>query len=550
MIIKRNIERIKSLYRLVGPKVALLFATAIPIGILLGMIEVVTASVLYSVLVEFQLVSNSTGAPPMTFGLAPVFALLLFSILAAVFRFLGQWLPALASHEFNRRLRDALVRSVLGGVVERRVASVAEASHLLSSVIQKSGEFVNSLTTTLVGFCLFVLILSGLVYTSWQMTSVAIAFTGILGLLLVGLRRLYGRYIEVLHFYSTKFATTFLRDVRSNYLLRILGANEKEIDRLIGISGEHIRSFRRYYFWYSISSGIPVLAGVFLLVGMFWLNARIQLLSPEGLLPLVYLLMRMGGSVGGFAAAIGQMQQNRPYIAELARYVPELFPQEDAALSNGHVDVVPFPLAVSNLQFGRDKPLLRPVDLAAGKGDTILIFGASGKGKTTLVMTLIGLLRPLGGSITWAGTPIGKFDPVQLRRRIGYAGMEPYLIDGDIRTNLLLGLEFRSVSDAEIMQALQLCCAEFVFDLDGGLSHRLSEAGDGVSAGQKQRLSLARCVLRRPDILLLDEATANLDEETEGLIMERIRSEFPDMLIILVSHRASLRRFATVFLEL
>jgi len=137
-----------------------------------------------------------------------------------------------------------------------------------------------------------------------------------------------------------------------------------------------------------------------------------------------------------------------------------------------------------------------------------------------------------------------------LRRRLGYAGPEPYLIDADIRANLRFGLESDAVTDADFERALRLARADFVFDLRGGLSHELREAGEGISAGQKQRLALARCVLRRPEVLLLDEATSNIDEATEAEIMAGLKATFPDLLIIAVSHRASLRRFATVQVEL
>ena len=89
-----------------------------------------------------------------------------------------------------------------------------------------------------------------------------------------------------------------------------------------------------------------------------------------------------------------------------------------------------------------------------------------------------------------------------------------------------------------------------MFGLQGGLGHHLGESGDGISAGQKQRLALARCLLRRPEILLLDEATSNIDEDTEKQIMEGLKATFPDLLIIAVSHRTSLRRYATVQVEL
>lgn len=549
-MIKNNIFRIRAIYDLVGPMVTTLLGVTVVVGILIGLVEVATASILYSVLVEFDLVAASATSRLQPFGLSPIAALLIFSSLTAVLRFMGQFLPALSSHEFNRRLREALVHNVLGGVVERYVMSVADVSHLLSSVIQKSSDFVFSIASVAVAVCLFMLILFGLFYTSWQMTLVALTFTALIGIPLIGLRRLYGQYVDTLHVRSRQFSNTFLRDTRNSHLLRILGANDHEIERLISISRKYISSLRHYYFWFSLSSNLPAFAWAFLVVGLLSFNAKMQFLSAEGLLPLVYLLTRLGGSVGGLSTSFGQLQQNRPYIAELARLLPMLFPKEEVSVSGGDVPPELFPLQLSKLSVGRDEPLVEPIDLSVGEGEMVLISGPSGRGKTTLIMTLIGLLQPLGGEVRWSGVPIASINPAQLRRRIGYAGMEPYLIDADIRTNLLFGLESELVSDRDIEQALTVACADFVGDLDGGLAHVLREGGEGISTGQKQRLSLARCLLRKPDVLLLDEATTNIDEATEAVIMTRVRESFPKLMIIAVSHRASLRQFAHAVLEI
>jgi ABC-type bacteriocin/lantibiotic exporter with double-glycine peptidase domain len=165
-------------------------------------------------------------------------------------------------------------------------------------------------------------------------------------------------------------------------------------------------------------------------------------------------------------------------------------------------------------------------------------------------MTVLGLVPALSGRVLWDGLAVNAVDPAELRKRIGFAGPEPYLLDTDILTNLRFGLDRTNVTDAEIYHALHVASAEFVYDLEGALKHELSEGGDGISAGQKQRLALARCILRQPDVLILDEATSNIDEETERLIIDRLRAAYPKLMIVAVSHRSSLRKFATSVTEL
>jgi ABC-type multidrug transport system fused ATPase/permease subunit len=234
---------------------------------------------------------------------------------------------------------------------------------------------------------------------------------------------------------------------------------------------------------------------------------------------------------------------------ELMEFVPELFAAHEPAAGSGE----PGPLAnlnVRNLNVGRNEILLDGVSFDVAKGETLLITGTSGRGKTTLLMSLIGIIDNLGGDVFWDGTQIEKIDPAKMRRQTGYAGAEPYLIAGSIRENLLFGVEHIAYSDAQIKEALWGACAEFVYDSPDGLDHMLKENGDGISAGQKQRLSLARCLLRKPGVLLLDEATANVDEETEGRLMGRIRDLLPDSIILMISHRSSLTRFADRILPL
>jgi len=538
------------LYRMLGPKVTALFAASVPVGVTLGIVEIITASILYAVLVQFDLVPGAGSLPSLPFGLAPIPALLLFTLIAGGLRYTGQLLPSFANHALNARLREALVRNILGGATERSCMSVTDVSYLLSTLIPRSGDFVYALSTSAVGFCLLLLVLAGMLHMSWRLTAIVLAFSMLLGVLLAIMRYAYGKHVESMYSTFGRFNTTFIRDARNAHLLRICGVNEAEAERLLLLSYEHVRSFKNYFLVFAASSNVPTIAAVFLMVGILWLNFNMQFLSIDGLVPLVYLLSRTGGSIGGLAAAAGLLRQNRPYIGELARYVPDLFPDNPASSVGHEAPVELFPLLVSELRFGRGVTLVPSVSLFAGAGDMVLISGPSGRGKTTLLMTLIGFLQPFGGTISWGGMPIQRIDPTRLRKRLGYAGPEPYLIDADIRANLLFGLESERISDSDLDRALTLACAEFVFDLDGGLSHRLREAGEGISAGQKQRLAIARCVLRRPDVLLLDEATANIDENTEEQIMKNLKAAFPNLLVVAVSHRASLRRFATTFLEI
>ena len=188
-------------------------------------------------------------------------------------------------------------------------------------------------------------------------------------------------------------------------------------------------------------------------------------------------------------------------------------------------------------------PALSDVDLEIPRGLTTAIVGPSGAGKTTLADLLIGLLPATGGRILIDG---GELTPDRLaswRRHIGYVAQETVLFHDTVRANL--GWANPGASEEDLMQALRLSAAyDFVAGLPEGLDTILGERGVLVSGGERQRLSLARALLRRPDMLVLDEATSSLDSENELRIQHAIEKLHQQMTIVVITHRLSTIRHA------
>ena len=137
-----------------------------------------------------------------------------------------------------------------------------------------------------------------------------------------------------------------------------------------------------------------------------------------------------------------------------------------------------------------------------------------------------------------------------LRNKISYCSTEPYLIEGTIKDNILYGNK-NKISYDEIEKVLSICACDFLLKNDDyNLELKIKDDGSGLSSGQKQRLSLARAILNKPKILVLDEATVNIDEYIEESIMLNIKRILPNTTILAVSHRNSLKKFADKFLEL
>ena len=214
-------------------------------------------------------------------------------------------------------------------------------------------------------------------------------------------------------------------------------------------------------------------------------------------------------------------------------------PRPENPVSLGPLDRIEF----DNLTFRHQSASTNALDgisFTASMGETIAFVGPSGSGKTTLVKLLVGLYRPKTGDIRYDGTSINEIDLDQLRSRIGMVSQDTQLFSGTIRENLQFVNP--SATDEECLDVLnKAACHTLLARADKGLDTVIGEGGVKVSGGEKQRLSIARALLRHPKLLVFDEATSSLDSLTEEEISVTIRdvSMRKDLIAILIAHRLS-----------
>ncbi|WP_246043327.1 ABC transporter ATP-binding protein [Tessaracoccus massiliensis] len=184
-----------------------------------------------------------------------------------------------------------------------------------------------------------------------------------------------------------------------------------------------------------------------------------------------------------------------------------------------------------------DEPTLSDLNLDIAPGETVALVGGTGSGKSTLVSLIPRLVDVTGGQILLDGVDLRDLDLRQLRSLIGTAFEDPILFSMSARENLTLGRP--DASEEDIEEAVRVARAEFVYDLPWGLDTRLGEQGLSLSGGQRQRLALARAILVRPRVLVLDDTLSALDIHTEAEVEEALKSTLVGVTGLVVAHRAS-----------
>lgn len=252
----------------------------------------------------------------------------------------------------------------------------------------------------------------------------------------------------------------------------------------------------------------------------------VLILAPEAYLPLRQVGAQYHAAAEGLAAA------------------EEIFSVLEAEPRTGGTREVPKSLrleleGVTVRHAGRTEPSLAAASLVVGEGETVALVGPSGVGKSTLLNVVLGFAEPDEGRVRVGGTDLAALSPERWRERIAWVPQRPHLFAGTIAENVRLARP--EADDSAVTAALRDAGAyDFVTDLPEGTGTLLGEDGAGLSAGQRQRLALARAFLADRPVLLLDEPTASLDGETEAGIVEAVRRLAAGRTVLLVVHRPAL----------
>lgn len=321
----------------------------------------------------------------------------------------------------------------------------------------------------------------------------------------------------------------------------------RELERFNAASDKVRRATLRTMFaWAIYNPSMSFIGGIgFILVIGFGGNLAIQGQMSPGEITAFLLYLTLFYEPVGRLHQLNQMLQSGRAAAE--RVFEILDSEDEPGLADGIELKAPIGGGVvyKNVKFnyGDGNETICEVDLNAEPGQTIALVGTTGAGKTTLINLLTRFYEYDSGEILIDDVNIKTISKESLRSSIGYVTQESFLFNGTVRDNLLIAN--REASEDQIWEALKIANAyDFVKKLLNGLDTEVGERGVKLSVGEKQRVSIARALLRNPPILLLDEATASVDTETERLIQQALERLMKNRTSFVIAHRLSTVRGA------
>ena len=548
---------------LLGPRVLRAQALA-GLGVLaLGAMDWLLALLLQLFLQTLDVLAPDLSAPRWLHAALPTLAhvalaMLTIGLIRAVAHMLVAQAAVVTLEGCQHRLRALAVYELLLHPAQPYVP-LSRLTLQLAEHFTKSSYFAYAAAGLLSDALQALVLLVVLACTAAKETAVALIGVALTGVLVRALQKKSARAAAQVPEELDEVTRGLERIARNLMLVRALRTERREHARFrhnIDAYHEHATAAG---VWGALAGAAAPLLGLCLVVLTVILSQRVLHTSGLVLLSFLYLLVRfvqaLSSAVGQLSTAVQywpQFRASRDYLEELGVDSMQLALADTVAAASAHEERAAE--RAPSVQFAgvsfryADSWVLEDLDLQLAPGAQLAVVGPSGSGKSTLLALVLGLLEPTRGQVTLDGK--SPSDYFRGGHRVGYVGAEAYLIAGTLADNLCYGLT-HTPSDAELWHALgQARLESVVRALPDGLAHRIREDGAGLSAGEKQRLALARALLAKPGLLVLDEASANLDEATEAELTESLRALRGTVTVLVVSHRPQLLAHADQRLEL
>jgi ATP-binding cassette subfamily B protein AbcA/BmrA len=481
-----------------------------------------------------------------------VLILIAFGVIRGFVYMTRYYLSNATGQKFSRLQRERILQFGLshadkvssGHIIALFTSRVTESSELLQGVT----NLIITLTACLLYF------LYGI-----QMAPVEMILgVAALGILMIPLKKFNATIAHAgngLRHEWTNVNTTLIQGLKNHFFFKIYNLVDTEIKK----GKNHLRDYEKHQLKYfkvsALNNHTPNIIGIFIICIISFVSIRYIHTKPIILISFFYIFIRFTQGLSEASGNISHFKLHLNGCKELYYWHEQLLHSTQKKSSQTSIEVLaqsPFDESISieikNLTFSypKEPTLFKNINLSVKKGEILLIKGPSGVGKSSLLMLILGFLKPNDGQVLFNGHVVDKTLPF-LSSYVGYVGPEPYMVAGTIKENILFGLEEIShITDEMILDAMvkaQLDTKKFYLDFF------IAEQA-ALSTGQKQRLSIARAIIRKPKLLILDEATANLDGATEEKFKNSIKDILSEVTTIIISHKPSFDQLATTTLTL
>lgn len=475
-------------------------------------------------------------------------ALVLLAVLAQVLRsllqFLGQWatahLQVQAQVEAHHRIFERLIRLSFPRSSRYRLGDLTDYLNQSVHLHEFFSQWNLLIRNLLLVFAYGLL----LVWISWPMSLVALSVYGVVSRLLQRIVRRVSRQAAqqtAIQVALSQRTTEFLQATR---LIHTFARQEETIRDVRRLAQAGSIANRKATVWgASVEPAmdiLTVLGAALFLLGGYWVLGSPSAARLASLLGFLLALYRITPRLGGVQSSLVGLAHLWPHIARVLEILGE---QEDPALRREAVAFRRLHEAIEfhqvTLRYQPDEPAaVNDLSFRLPRGSLTALVGMSGAGKSTVVDLLLGLWEPTGGQIRIDGVDLKHLHRSSWRKRLGVIAQEPFLFHASIQENIAFGKPEATLE--EVVAAAQLAYADtFIHRLADGYETVVGDRGYRLSGGQRQRIALARALIRKPEVLILDEATNALDSESERFIQKALQEQRGIRTILIIAHRLS-----------
>ncbi|MDN5388997.1 ABC transporter ATP-binding protein [Bacillus sp. LB7] len=417
------------------------------------------------------------------------------------------------------------------------VSRVVNDTGIVESLISDHfPQFVSGIIT-IVGSVIILLIMD------WKMTLLMLISVPITTFIMIPLGMKMQRISKTLQDETASFTGHVQQTLSEIRLMK--ASNAEHTEKTNGLSGisklfQYGLKEARIFALVSPFMHLVIMIVIVAIIGYGGIRVSEGTMSAGSLIAFLLYLFQIIFPITSFTMFFTQLQKAK---GATERIIEILHTEEEEGQEGLEMDISNLPIHVENVSFsyGDDEPVLREVSFDVDPGQMIAFVGPSGGGKTTMFGLLERFYEPDSGAINIGETPINKLSMKSWRSQIGYVSQDSPMMSGTIRENLCYGLDHAdSIDDPELWKVAEMAYADtFIKQFPEQLDTEVGERGVKLSGGQRQRIAIARAFLRDPKILMMDEATASLDSQSEAIVQQALARLMEGRTTFVIAHRLS-----------